>query len=280
MAVRTRPRPTRFWWLSVALAVVAAAVTVGAVLQMARFAVSEGRGRGWSTETIGQVVGDPFYWQRVLDSVVLAAWITGLTLVIAVPTAVALHRARPAVRAVGFAVIIVPLAVSVVVRAYGWMLTLGRLGPVGRLLEWLGVSDGGLRYGTAAVVISMAHILLPFLVFPVYQAASRMDPQLLEAGRDLGASRLRLVARVLLPQLAAGIAAGSGLVFALGISAFMSPALLGGGRVDVLATQIYRDLVELQWARSSVLAMILLIVAVSGQWVLRRALDRLAGARG
>ncbi|MPZ27740.1 MAG: ABC transporter permease subunit [Micromonosporaceae bacterium] len=262
-----------------ALTVVAGAVTLAAVLQMGRFAVSEGRGRGWSTDTVEQVASDPFYWQRVLESLQIAGWITVATMAIGVPTAMALHRAGPTMRALGFAVIIVPLAVSVVVRAYGWMLTLGRLGPLGRLLEWLGVADGGLRYGSTAVVISMAHILLPFMVFPVYQAANRMDPQLLEAGRDLGAGRLRLLSRVLLPQLAAGIAAGGGLVFALGISAFMSPALLGGGRVDVLATQIYRDLVELQWARSSVLAIILLVVALSGQWVLRRALDQLARAR-
>lgn len=280
MAVRAPTRGAASWWLSAAVTVLAGAVTIGAVLQMGRFAVSERRGRGWSTGTFEQVVSDPFYWQRVIESLQIAGWITAVTLAIGVPTAIALHRASPAMRAFGFAVIVVPLAVSVVVRAYGWMLTLGRLGPLGRLLEWLGVADGGLRYGATAVVISMTHILLPFMVFPVYQAATRMDPQLLEAARDLGAGRIRLLWRVLLPRLAAGIAAGSGLVFALGISAFMSPALLGGGRVDVLATQIYRDLVELQWARSSVLAIILLTVAISGQWVLRRLLDQLARARG
>ena len=141
------------------------------------------------------------------------------------------------------AVTVLPLFVSVVVRSFGWIVLLGRQGPVSRMLAASGLSEGPVRMlnTTGAVTLGMVHILLPLMVLPIAAVLRGVDPQLEEAALSLGASRLRVFATVVLPLSLPGITAGCLLVMAHVIGAFILPALIGSDQMRLMATMIYEQ---------------------------------------
>ena len=150
-----------------------------------------------------------------------------------------------------------------VARTYGWSLVLGDVGFVNSLLTRVGVEEPvSLLYNFRGVVVAMVHILLPFMVFPVLSSLRQVGDDMLEAAGDLGAPGWLRFIRVTLPLSLPGLVAGVQLCFALTISAFATPSLLGGGRVQVLATGIYDDVGTLNWPRAAVASYVLLVLAL------------------
>ena len=207
---------------------------------------------------------DPFQWQVIGATVKLGAVTSLWCLLVGYGTAVALHRLRsPRLRAVCYFVLFSPLLTSVVARTYGWSLVLGDVGFVNGTLGLLGADEPvPLLYNFAGVVVAMVHILLPFMVFPVLSSLRQIGDDMLEAAGDLGAPGWRRFQKVTLPLSLPGLVAGAQLCFALTISAFATPSLLGGGRVQVLATSIYSDVGTLNWPRAAVASYVLLALAV------------------
>jgi putative spermidine/putrescine transport system permease protein len=207
---------------------------------------------------------DPFQWQVVGATVKLGAVTTLWCVLVGYVTALALHRLRSSrMRAVCYFVLFSPLLTSVVARTYGWSLVLGDVGFVNGTLAFVGFDQPvPLLYNFAGVVVAMVHILLPFMVFPVLSSLRQIGDDMLEASGDLGAPGWRSFQRVTLPLSLPGLVAGAQLCFALTISAFATPSLLGGGRVQVLATSIYSDVGNLNWPRAAVASYVLLALAV------------------
>lgn len=208
---------------------------------------------------------DSFQWRIVGSTVQLGAITTALCALVGFPTAIALHRLRsPSLRAVCYFILFAPLLTSVVARTYGWSLVLGDVGFINNLLTDVGLVDQPvpMLYNPRAVVVAMVHILLPFMVFPVLSSLRQVGDDMLEAAADLGAPRWRRLVHITLPLSLPGLVAGSQLCFALTISAFATPSLLGGGRVHVLATNIYRDVGALNWPRAAVASYVLLALAL------------------
>lgn len=208
---------------------------------------------------------DSFQWRIVVSTVQLGAVTTVCCALVGFPTALALHRLRrPSLRAICYFILFAPLLTSVVARTYGWSLVLGDVGFLNNVLAGLGLVDESIPmlYNVGAVVVAMVHILLPFMVFPVLSSLRQVGEDMLEAAADLGAARWRRFTRVTLPLSLPGLVAGAQLCFALTISAFATPSLLGGGRVHVLATNIYRDVGALNWPRAAVAAYVLLALAL------------------
>jgi ABC-type spermidine/putrescine transport system permease subunit I len=218
-----------------------------------------------TTGTWTSVLGDGFYWGIVWRTFRLGLITVAVCLAIGYPTAYALARLRhPRLRILALFVIFSPLLTSVVVRTYGWSLVLGDSGFINSTLDSIGLVDRplALLYQFPGVVISLVHILLPFMVLPIYSVLGQVDSSLREAAVDLGATPLRAFVKVTLPLTLQGVVAGCQLVFALSVSAFATPALLGGGRVQVLATRIYQDVGEVDWPGASVLSWLLLAMAL------------------
>ena len=140
--------------------------------------------------------------------------------------------------------VITPLFVSVVVRAYGWVLLLGRRGPVNGLLTVSGLREAPVRLlnTETAVVVGLVEALLPFMVLSLEAVIRRIDPALEEAARGLGASALGAFWRVTLPLSAPGAATGSMLVFMVATGSYATPALLGGSQVRMMVTEIYTQI--------------------------------------
>jgi ABC-type spermidine/putrescine transport system permease subunit I len=206
------------------------------------------------------VVGDVVYIRVFLGTFAIGLVATVLSLLIAYPLAYFLATTRPGWAVVGFFLVLLPFWTSIVVRTYAWMILLGRNGLINRVLLALGASDEPLplMFNHLGNMIGMVHWLLPFAVFPIYGAMLRLDRRLLLAAAGLGAGPLQRFWSVYLPLTLPGVFAGAGLVFVLAIAAFVTPALLGGGRVIMMAQVIEQQVRQfLDWPVAAALAVVL-----------------------
>ena len=209
---------------------------------------------------------DPFYWGVVGNTVQLALGVTIATLLIGYPAAYALTKVRNQKMLIAsYIIIFSPLLVSVVVRAYGWLLLLAEGGVVNTALRATGVIQDpiAMMYNNTGVIIALVHILLPFMIFPILSVLLQFDDAQREAANDLGANRLQTFVRVVLPMSLPGVIAGAQIVFTLAISAFVTPALLGGGKVQVLSRHIWFNIVDVNWPLAAVEAIVLLALALT-----------------
>ena len=115
----------------------------------------------------------------------------------------------------------------------------------------------------SGVVISLTHVFLPFVVFPLYSVLTRLDPSLKEASSDLGAGWWTTFGRVTLPLSLRGIVVAGQICFTLALGAFVTPALLGGGRLLVLPINIYNNTVDINWPLAGVGGIVLLLLSMA-----------------
>jgi len=210
----------------------------------------------------------------------IAAIVTVCCLVIGYPVAFLLATTTPMWRAVGFAFVMLPLWTSVLVRTYAWMVLLGRNGIINRILIDSGFMEQPLPMlnSRMAVILGMVHVMLPFMILPIYSAVTRIDPDLPKAARGLGASGLRIVTTIYLPLTLRGIVAGVTLVFVVSLGFYITPALLGGGKVLMFAMVIEQQVREfLAWNFAGALSVILLAVTLFVFWLLNQGVERRLG---
>jgi putative spermidine/putrescine transport system permease protein len=233
----------------------------------------------WTFTTYLKYFTDSFSYRVIGTSLRLSFIVTALAILIGYPLAYALHTRvrRPGARAAIALLIFSPLLVSVVVRTYGWLILLASQGLVNTTLRAAGVVSEpiSLLFNMRGVVISLTHILLPFAIFPIYSVMGRLDLSLKEAARDLGAGWRDTFLRVTLPLTMPGVVAGALICFTLALSAFVTPQLLGGGRVQVLPLAIYNNTVEINWPGGAVAGLTLLLISVAAVWGLNALMRRL-----
>jgi putative spermidine/putrescine transport system permease protein len=201
------------------------------------------------------------YVDAILRSFGVGLGTGALVVVLAYPLAYFLVRTSSRWKTLLIAVSLTPLLASVIVRTYGWWVILNREGAVNTLLSYLGVIDRPLVLlpSTAAIVIGLAHALLPYGVLTIMASLNGLNPSLERAAMSLGAGRLRTFLSVTLPLSAPGIAGGFLLSFAIAISAYATPAILGGPGTEVMATMIRRFMLELlDWSLGSAMGVVLL----------------------
>jgi putative spermidine/putrescine transport system permease protein len=222
------------------------------------------------------VVTDGYYLGIFWRTLRLAALTTLICALIGAPEAYVLSRMRDPWRSMFLLVIIGPLLVSVVVRAFGWSMLLGSNGLLNEALRALGVSPMRLVYTETAIVIALVHVMLPFMVIPVWTSLQKLDPMIEAAALCLGASRFTALRRVVMPQIAIGLLSGCLVVFGLSASAFAIPGLLGGRRLKMAATLVYDEYMrELNWPLGAAIAVIVLVANL----VIMLAYDRAVEAR-
>ncbi len=236
----------------------------------------------WTLATYVDYFTDPFSYKVIASSIRLSLIVTSLAVVIGYPVAYALHTRvhRPGARAVLSLLIFSPLVVSVVVRTYGWFILLASQGLVNTVLMRVGAITEplSLLFNMNGVVISLTHILLPFAIFPIYSVMGRLDLTLKEAARDLGAGWWETFRHITLPLTMPGVIAGALICFTLALSAFVTPRLLGGGRVQVMPLTIYDNTVEINWPGGAVAGLTLLLMSIAAVWALNSVLKKLPSA--
>jgi len=226
---------------------------------------SELYGAALTLRNYADVLGDSFYLGIVRRTLGVAAVILGLCLVVGYPVAYFVALLPPRRRMLALLVLLFPLMVSNVVRAYGWVALLERRGVVNTTLRDLGIIDAplDLLYTTSAVVVALMTILLPYIVISIANTLAALDRRYEEAAQALGAGPVRTFLHVTLPLSTPGIASGTLLVFLLTLSAYVTITLLGGPRSKLLVSLIYDNVTAFQWPRAAALAFVLLALALA-----------------
>ncbi|WP_315754827.1 MULTISPECIES: ABC transporter permease [unclassified Bradyrhizobium] len=220
------------------------------------------------------ILSDSYFLNIFWRTLRLAALTTLVCAAIGAPEAYILARMREPWRSAFLLAIIGPLLVSVVVRAFGWSMLLGPTGLVNEAFRAVGLGTVRILYTETAIVIALVHVMLPFMVIPVWTSLQKLDPMVEAAAWTLGASRLTALRRVVLPQVTMGLLSGCLVVFGLSASAFAIPALLGGRRLKMAATLVYDEYMhELNWPLGAAIAILVLVINLVIMLVYQRLVE-------
>jgi putative spermidine/putrescine transport system permease protein len=238
------------------------------LLYMIRMSFNRGAADGvvvdtFTLEMYAKPLGDPYYWKVIRDTFLMGLTVAVLCAVLSYPIALFLARTKSRYRSLLMAVAIAPLLTSAVVRTYGWMVILGPIGLLNGSLKALGYAGPPLELvnNMPGVVIGLVEIFMPYAILAMISGFGRLSTQLEEAAGSLGANKFEVFRRITLPLSLPGVLTGFLLAFVLSISTFITPRLLGGGVVQVLATEIYDQTTGLlNWPFAAALSVILLIL--------------------
>ncbi|TGD45473.1 ABC transporter permease [Pseudotabrizicola sediminis] len=181
----------------------------------------------------------PVYRAIMLRSLLVALSVTVVTVAIAYPIAyfVSFH-VQPSKKSLWLFLITIPFWTSYLIRVFLWKVILGYNGVINSGLLGIGIIDEPLtwiNYNVGALVVTLAHAYAPFAILPIFVALEKIDRSLLEAGQDLGESRLRTFWRVTLPLSMGGVIAATLIVFIPTIGDYVTPDLIGGGKLPMIA---------------------------------------------
>jgi len=221
------------------------------------------------------------YFDALVATMRIGAVTTVISLLIGYPLAHWMARMRSRLgHAALLMAVIAPLLTGIVVRTFAWMTLLSDRGVINTTLQWLGLSPLPLMYNEFGVIVGLVHIYVPFMVLTLVGVIGRIDRTLEEAARGLGAGRLRTFVEVTLPLSLPGILAGSLLVFALAISAYVTPVVLGGNNVLTLPMLIYQQVsASFNLGFAGALGVVLLAVSLALVFAYNSVLGRLTGER-
>ncbi len=263
--------------LFAAIVVVPLAMTV--LLSFHTFSSTAGIEPVFVAKNWRELFSDPYFGEMFLRTLRISLWVTFICAVLGGAEAYILNRMSARWKGIFLLVILGPLLISVVARTLGWALLFGgETGVVNKVLMALGAIETpvAFMFTETGVVVALSHVLMPFMVLSVWAALQRLDPQIENAARSLGASQATLLRRVVLPQVMPGVLSGGIVVFALAASAFATPAIIGGRRLKVASTLAYDEFLNtLNWPLGAAVAVLLLvalalIIVVSNRLVERR----------
>lgn len=205
--------------------------------------------REFTLENYVAVWSDPIFHKIMLRSLAVAALVTLVTVVLAFPVAYFLSFVvAPQRKSMWLFLITIPFWTSYLIRVFLWKVILGYNGVINSGLKSLGVIEqplGFLLYNVNAIVVTLAHAYAPFAILPIFIALEKIDRSLLEAGRDLGESRAMTFWRVTLPLAMPGVVAASLIVFIPTIGDYVTPTLIGGGKIPMIANMIQAQMLDL-----------------------------------
>ena len=210
--------------------------------------------------------GSAFAWDVLFRTLWLALATTLLCLLIAYPAAFALAWTRGWVQSVLVGLLLLPLSLSVIVKAFGWTVLLRGNGLINVTLQALQLIDAPLRllFTPAGLLIGIVNIFLPFMVLPIFASVGQLDGRLTDAAATLGGRPFYVFRRVIVPLTWPGVLAGMTLVFSLSIAAYVIPTLLMGDSFQTLPTTVATSFLYLQDPhRGAVAGVVLLVLALA-----------------
>lgn len=219
------------------------------------------KGGEWTLAQYANLLTDLYFYEIFLRTFWISALVTLLCVVIGVPEAYILSRMGTPWRSIFLILILTPLLISVVVRAFGWSLLLGADGLINQAIQALGGRPIKMLYTPFAVILALVHVMLPFMIIPVWTSLQKLDASAEQAALSLGATQAQVMRMVVLPQVMPGVLSGTLIVFGLSASSFAIPGLLGGRRLKMVATVVYDQyLSELNWPMGAAIAVALLLI--------------------
>jgi putative spermidine/putrescine transport system permease protein len=235
----------------------------------------------FTTRHYGRMIGDPYYLEVIWTTIRIGLLTTLIALAIGYPLAHWMARIKSrAGHALLLMAVLAPMLTGIVVRTFAWMTLLSDKGVINQTLISLGLITQPLKlmYNETGIVIGLVHIYVPFMVLTLTGVIGRIDERLEQAAENLGASPLRAFLEVTLPLSLPGILAGSLLVFALSISAYVTPILLGGFQIMTLPILIYQQIsANFNVGFAASLGMVLLAVSLALVIAYNRVLGLVSG---
>lgn len=215
--------------------------------------------------------GEPVYWNTLLRTAWMSILVTALALVVGFPVAYYIAKvAHRRSRAGLFLLCLIPLWVSDLVRAFGWIVLLRESGLVSGVLQWAHLVDGPVEmlYNDVTVVIGLLYTVVLFMIVPIVSTLEGMDDALIEAGYNLGGSRFTVLRRIVIPYAMPGLVSGSIIVFMLTAGSYLTPILLGGKNSMWFTEQIYDQFVtRSNWEEGAAFGMLLLAFTSAVVWI-------------
>jgi putative spermidine/putrescine transport system permease protein len=222
--------------------------------------------QGLTLNGYARVLGDAYYRGVIWDSLTLAFRVTLISLAIGYPAAFALARTRGTLQVLLFSLVFIPLTVSIIVKTFGLTIMFRREGILNWLLINSGLTDAPIRFvfTELSLVIGMVNVFLPFMILPLYSVIRMLDGRLVDAAATLGASPTTVFRRVVLPLTMPGIVAGSSIVFALSVAAYVTPGLLIGERYMTMSMVMAKAFLNFRdYQLGSAMACVMLIIALA-----------------
>lgn len=244
-------------------------------------AVGAPYGPGFTLVNYTKALSDDFLLGVLADTLLLGLTVTPICLLLGYPVAHHLARSRSRWSSALYVLVLSPLLVGVVVRSFGWLILLSGNGVFNRTLIDLGLIATGLQLmnNKLGVTVALVHVFLPFMILPLVGVIQSIDPTLESAARSLGATRLQVFRRVILPLSWPGIQAGTVLVFVLSLSAYVTPVMLGGAQVKTMSVLVVQNLIDnFQWPAGAAQALVLTICGIAAVALYARATVRLSRA--
>lgn len=236
-----------------------------------------------SLENFERIFTRSLYYSAIWRSVAIGAVVAGICLVIGYPLAFIIARTfRPGIATMLTIFVLSSMQLDMVIRLYGMMVLMGDNGIINTALLRLGIIGQPLRlmYNTFGVIVGLVQVTLPFMVLSLIGAIKSINPSLEEAARSLGSSRWHVMRTITWPLSLPGVYAGTLLVFALAISSYVVPALMGGWKVITLPIHIYQQIAEVgRWQFGAAIATILFCTSLLAMAIYILALRRNAGGR-
>ena len=238
------------------------------------------RAGAFTLENYARIIDSELYLSTFWVTFEISAAVTVLCVLLGYPLCYWMSRLPDRRAALCMVFVLVPFWTSVLVRTYAWLVLLQRNGLVNSWLQSLGLIDEPrqLAHNLTGSIIGMVHIMLPFLVLPLYASMKSIDTDVVRAAVGLGATPRRAFWNIFFPMSLPGLFAGIVLVFVLSLGFFVTPALLGGGRVQMIAQRIESTItLYSNWGAASALGVVLLVATLVLIWLLNRVfgLDRL-----
>jgi putative spermidine/putrescine transport system permease protein len=216
---------------------------------------------GWGLQNFRELLAQPVYFSALVNTVVISGSVTLICLLAGYPLAFTIARASGRVQRLLIFAVLIPFWSSILVRTFAWLVLLQSRGLINRSLIDLGIIDTPITmvHNRIGVLVGMVHILLPFMVLPLYAVMVRIDASYTHAAASLGAPPVKNFLRIYLPLSWPGIVNGTVLVFVMGLGYFITPALLGGAGDTMIAQLIEVEVAELgRWGVAGALAVVLM----------------------
>lgn len=204
---------------------------------------------------------DPLFLKVFTRSFVLAGIATFLCVIIGYPVAYIISKAKISRRDSLILLFILPMWMNFLLRTYAWIAILGKNGLLNSLLGFFGLTPNSILYTSAAVLLGMIYNFLPYMVLPIYTSLQKLDEDLVNAARDLGANTVTVFRKVIFPLSIPGVMSGVTMVFMPCVTTFAISRLLGGGK-----TMLVGDLIEQQfttvgdWNLGSSISMVMMVI--------------------
>ena len=211
------------------------------------------------------------YFKVVRRSLVLAFISTVLCLIVGYPTAYIISKAKPSRRATLLLLCILPMWMNFLLRTYAWSAILGKNGFINTLLGMVGLGPINIIYTDAAVLLGMVYNFLPFMILPIHTILSKMDQDLINAAKDLGANNFQVFTKVIFPLSLPGVISGITMVFMPAVSTFVISKLLGGGQFYLIGNLIEQEFMSVgDWHFGSAISIFMMIIILISMAIMNK----------